>query len=110
MLWYLLLAEEMRVWEQRVGYWGARCQTCHRDCWQLTFRIWRTKGTGMSPPTPFSYPTYGEAYQVRCSSCGVGAAVGHPQGWVPQLGGAFQYENHPATPALAQYLHLAFWR
>jgi hypothetical protein len=108
MLWYMLLSEELRVWEQRMGYWGARCQTCHRDCWQLTYRIWRTKGNGMSPATPWSFPPYGEAYQVRCQSCGIAAMVGHPQQWIPQLAGQFVYENHHPTVATPQYLNIAF--
>ena len=107
MLWLLLLSEELRIWEQRVGYWGARCQTCHRDCWQLTFRLWRTKGNGMSPPTPWSLPVYGEAYQVRCSGCGIAALVGYPQSWVPQLGGSFVQENHPPTLASGPYIQQA---
>jgi hypothetical protein len=107
MLWLLLLSEELRIWEQRVGYWGARCQTCQRDCWQLTFRIWRTKGNGMSPPTPWSFPVYGEAFQVRCSQCGISALVGHPQSWAPQLG-TFVQENHPPTLATGTYLQQAF--
>lgn len=112
MVWLLLLSEELRVWEQRIGYWGARCQTCHQDTWQLTFRIWRTKGNGLSPATPYSYPAYGEAYQVRCNACHVSAMVGHPNQWVPQLGNAFVYEQHHATPANAHYLQQAFpvWR
>lgn len=108
MLWYMLLHEELRCWEQRIGYWGARCQTCGRDCWQLTFRIWRTKGSGMNPATPYGFPVYGETYQVRCQSCGVGAMVGHPQQWVPALGASFVYENHAATIADARYLQQAF--
>jgi len=108
MLWYLLLSEELRVWEQRIGYWVARCQTCKRDCWQLTFRLWRTKGNGLSPPTPWTFPAFGEGYQVRCSSCGVGAMVGHPSTWVGQQAPGFVQENHPPTPATPQYLRLAF--
>jgi hypothetical protein len=107
-LWYMLLSEEMRVWEQRLGYWGARCQTCHRDCWQLTYRIWRTQGNGLSPATPWNYPHYGEAYQVRCASCGIGAMVGHPNTWIPQLGSAFVHEQHHPTPATPHYLNIAF--
>ena len=62
MLWYMLMSEELRIWEQRIGAWVARCQGCRREAWQLTFRIWRTKGTGMSPPTPYGLP-YGECHQ-----------------------------------------------
>jgi hypothetical protein len=75
MLWYMLMSEELRVWEQRIGAWVAQCQGCHREGWQLTFRIWRTKGTGLSPPTPYGMP-YGECYQVRCSLCGAARPVG----------------------------------
>ena len=107
MLWYLLLHEELRVWEQRIGAWQAQCQACHQTAWQLTFRIWRTKGTGMQPPTPYGYP-YGEAHQVRCSGCGAATMVGHPSQWVPQIGPAYTYENHPPVYGTPQYVHMAF--
>ena len=29
MLWYMLMSEELRVWEQRIGAWVAQCQGCH---------------------------------------------------------------------------------
>jgi hypothetical protein len=108
MLWYMLLHEELRVWEQRVGSWVARCQTCHRDVWQLTYRIWRTKGSGLNPASPWSMPVYGEAYQVRCSGCGAAGMVGHPNQWVPPLGQAFVWEQYPPTQAMANYLQIAF--
>ncbi|MBX3190854.1 MAG: hypothetical protein KF819_27905 [Labilithrix sp.] len=107
MLWFMLLHEELRAWEQRIGAWQARCQGCHRDAWQLTFRIWRTKGTAMSPATPYGM-AYGECHQVRCSGCGVATNVGHPTQWVPQIGPAYTYENHPPVYATPQYLQLAF--
>lgn len=108
MLWFLLLNEELRAWEQRVGAWRARCQTCQQDAWQLTFRIWRTKGSGLQPATPWGY-AYGEAYQVRCSGCGVAAMVGHPNQWVPPLGNAFVWENqYPPTQANARYMQMVF--
>jgi hypothetical protein len=109
MLWYLMLHEELRCWEQRVGAWVARCQTCHQDVWQLTFRVYRTKGTGMNPPTPFSYPIYGECYQVRCSGCGVAAMVGHPNQWAPAIGPSYVVEQqYPPMAANARYMQQAF--
>ena len=107
MLWYMLLSEELRVWEQRIGAWLATCQSCRRESWQLTFRVWRTKGTGMSPPTPYGFP-YGECHQVRCSGCGVATNVGHPTQWVPSIGPGYTYENHPPIYGTPQYVTLAF--
>jgi hypothetical protein len=34
--------------------------------------------------------------------------VGHPQQWVPPLGGAFIYENHHPTVGNPMYLQQAF--
>ena len=107
MLWLMLMQDELRAWEQRVGCWQARCQMCQRDAWQLVFRIWRTKGNGLSSPTPWGIP-YGEGFQVRCSGCGAATNVGHPSTWVPQIGPAYQYENHPPVIATPQYLAMAF--
>jgi len=107
MLWFLLLNEELRAWEQRVGAWVARCQTCQQNCWQLTFRIWRTKGSGLNPASPFGF-AYGEAYQVRCSACGVAAMVGNPSQWVPPLGTAWQNESYPPMMANPRYMQMVF--
>jgi hypothetical protein len=109
MLWFMLLHEELRCWEQRLGAWVARCQTCNQDVWQLTIHIWRTKGTGLQPATPFSFPIYGEAYQVRCSGCGAARMVGHPNTWAPSIGGGYVVEQHyPPMAANARYLQVAF--
>jgi hypothetical protein len=108
MLWFLLLNEELRSWQQRIGAWTSRCQMCQRDAWQLTFRIWRTKGSGLNPATPFGFPVYGEAYQIRCAACGAGTMVGHPQQWTPPLGPAFVWENHQPVQAAARYMQQVF--
>jgi len=107
MLFYMLMSEELRVWEQRIGAWVAQCQTCKREAWQLTFRIWRTKGTGMSPPMPQGH-AYGEGHQVRCSGCGAATNVGHPTAWVPAIGRAYTHENHPPVHGTPQYVTIAF--
>ena len=107
MLWYMLMSEELRVWEQRIGAWLATCQGCRREAWQLTFRVWRTKGTPMSPPTPYGF-AYGECHQVRCSGCGAATNVGHPSQWVPTIGPAYTHENHPPVYGTPQYVTIAF--
>jgi hypothetical protein len=106
MLW-LLLSEELRCWERRIGCWVCRCQMCQRDGWHLTFYMWRTKGNGLNPASPQGMP-YGECYQVRCTQCGAASNVGHPQYWAPQLGPAYTTENYPPTMATPQYVSLGF--
>ena len=107
MIWFLLLNEEFRVWEQRIGAWQAECQTCRRPGWQLVFRIWRTKGSAMNPASPYGY-AYNECYQVRCSLCGAGTMTGHPAQWVPSLGPAYTYENLPPVFGTPQYTSMAY--
>jgi hypothetical protein len=108
MLLYLMAAAKWQIWEQRIGAWSARCQGCQQEAWQLTFRLWRTKGTPANPPTPWGPEMAGEAFQVRCSTCGVGAMVGHPYGWVREQAPGFVHENH-YTPAVANphYVQMA---
>lgn len=105
LLW--LTSEKIAVWERRIGCFNARCQGCNQEGWQLTLHMWRSRGTQMSPPTPWS-PIWGQTFQVRCSLCGVAAVVGPPELWVPQQAPGFVYEqHHPATPANPAYMALA---
>lgn len=108
MLWYLMASEKWQVWEQRIGTWSARCQSCQQEYWQLTFRMWRTKGTPANPPTPWGPTLAGEAFQVRCSGCWTAAMVGHPQTWVPHQAPGFIHEqHHPPMMANPTYIPMA---
>lgn len=104
---FFLTSDKWALWERRIGYFTARCQSCHQEAFQILFHMWRTKGTQISPPTPWS-PMHGQAYQVRCNGCGVPAMVGHPQTWVPhQAPGFVQEHHHQPVPAAPLYTTLA---
>ena len=106
-LWYLLLSEENKTWEQRIGCWVAACRWCQREAWQLTFRMWRTNGNGFSPATPYG-AGFAEVYQVRCAGCGAATSVAHPSQWVGAIGAAFTYENLPPMQAQPAYVRMAY--
>ena len=80
----LLLSDAWRAWEHRIGAFHMACRYCGQPSWQLTYRMYQTKGTQMSPPGPNDWPQ-NERYQVRCATCAAPTLVNHPSTWVPQL-------------------------
>ena len=107
MLWYFLLSKEITVWEHRIGCFYLPCKLCQRDAWQLTFRLYQTEGSALSPARPDGF-TMQERYQIRCSACGCATTVHHPQTWAPMLGVPFQHEQGPVMRGVPQYVALAF--
>jgi hypothetical protein len=108
MLWYFLLAsKELTTWEHRVGCFYLACKMCQRESWQLTFRLYQTEGSTISPATPYSFPLK-ERFQIRCTACSAATTVGHPQTWTPYLGVPFQNEQGAVTRAVPQYVSLAY--
>lgn len=104
---FFLTSEKWALFERRIGCFQARCQTCQGEHWQLLFHMWRTRGSQISPPTPWS-PIHGQTYQVRCGGCFTPAMVGHPQEWVPFQAPNFVHEHHhPPTVADARYTTIA---
>ena len=107
MLWYFLLSKELTAWEHRIGCFFLTCKMCQKEGWQLTFRLYQTEGSALSPATPYTFAMK-ERYQIRCSLCGAATTVGHPQTWVPYLGVPFQNEQGPVNRAVPQYVALAY--
>ena len=101
----LLLSDDWAAWEHRIGAFHMPCRHCAQPSWQLTFRMYQTKGTKMSPPGPNDWPQ-NERFQVRCATCGAPTPVHHPSTWVQQLGVPFQQESYPVTSATPAYFAL----
>jgi hypothetical protein len=106
MLYFLLASEQRATWEHRVGSHVFACVACHQPVWQLVFRIYQTKGTPVSPGTPYGL-VVDERFQTRCSACGTATAVAHPSTWAPSVQGWVQ-EWGPVAPGTPQYVALAF--
>jgi hypothetical protein len=99
---YLLLSDDYAAWEHRVGSFFTTCPHCRQQAWQLTFRMYQTRGTMAQPPGPYDAPM-NERFQIRCATCGGATQVNHPQTWVPTLGTTFNQENHAVTKATPAY-------
>jgi hypothetical protein len=108
-LWYFLLAEDYSSWEQRIGSFCRPCQHCRQEAWQIAFRMYRTKGSPLSPASSAGFAEY-ECCQIRCSGCGYATMVAHPHYWVSSLGVPFNQEACPAGPAVPGYASIAFFR
>ncbi|MBL8609755.1 MAG: hypothetical protein JNL38_20650 [Myxococcales bacterium] len=108
MLW-LMLANETTLtpWEQRVGSFWTTCPRCQQQAWQLTYRIYRTSGSGLQGPTPYG-PPLNECFQVRCATCFSASMVAHPSTWVQSIGVQFNNENHAPTHGTPQYIAQAY--
>jgi hypothetical protein len=98
----LLLSESWSAWEHRIGAFFMACRNCGQPSWQLTYRMYQTKGTAMSPPGPNDWPQ-NERFQLRCATCAAPTPVNHPSTWVPHLGVPFQQESYPVTAATPAY-------
>jgi hypothetical protein len=106
MLYFLLASESFTTWEHRVGSYPFVCGVCRQQAWQLVFRIYQTKGTQVSPGTPYGM-AYNERFQTRCSTCATATLVGHPTTWVQSVQGWVQ-EWGPVGPGTPQYVALAY--
>lgn len=106
MLYLLLTSESLSTWEHRVGSYPFNCGACRQQAWQLVFRIYQTKGTQVSPGTPYGV-VHTERFQTRCSACGTATLVAHPTTWVHTVQNWVQ-EWGPVGPGTPQYVALAF--
>jgi hypothetical protein len=107
MLWYFLLSEQFTTYEHRIGSFCVPCKLCQREAWQLTFRMYQTKGSHANPAGPYGVP-HNERFQIRCSACGAATAVHHPSTWAPALGQGFVPEQGAVSIGIPAYVALAF--
>jgi hypothetical protein len=108
MLFYLLLKEDsVATYEQRIGYFVVPCPLCGQEGWQILFRLYKTRGSTMDPPSPTKMPSL-EAFQVRCSICAGASVAFHPAYWASTLGVPLYPEAYPPTPAHPGYAYMAF--